>query len=123
MQYFEARGVTPSLYENYQLPIHLKKIIENLQDGAKVLDFGCGFGQNILSIMEYAKNINKKIDIFGIDICQEAIDYCRSRNLSVDKVDDIFQYDIGGGGHRFNYLHTCFRTHSKTSGHTFASIF
>ena len=50
--YFQARGVNPQMYKNTKLPAYFKEVIESLPSQSKVLDFGCGFGQNLLAIKE-----------------------------------------------------------------------
>lgn len=104
MQYFEARRVGSLFYQTHQLPKHLKCIVQELRDNSKILDFGCGFGQNILSIKKYTEEIDKKIDIQGMDICQEAIDFCQSNGLKVDRMDDIFSYNISEEENKFDLV-------------------
>lgn len=48
--YFNARGVNPTMYENAKLPAYFKEVLESLPQNAKILDFGCGFGQILLSL-------------------------------------------------------------------------
>jgi len=48
--YFSARGVSGAMYENAPLPYYFKEIIESLPQGARILDFGCGFGQTLRAI-------------------------------------------------------------------------
>ena len=50
MDYFEARNLNGNIYENHKLPLHLKQIILDLKPDARILDFGCGFGQNLKAI-------------------------------------------------------------------------
>ena len=50
--YFQARGVNPQMYKNTKLPAYFKEVIESLPSQSKVLDFGCGFGQNLLALKE-----------------------------------------------------------------------
>lgn len=56
MDYFEVRNIDPSTYKNHQIPPHLKHIILNLKPDAKILDFGCGFGQNLSAIHSLLQN-------------------------------------------------------------------
>lgn len=55
-EYFEARGVSPKTYNKAKLPAYFKEIICQLPKDARILDFGCGFGQNLLAIKE--RNFN-----------------------------------------------------------------
>ena len=50
IEYFEARGVGSEMYENTTLPHYYREIIEGLPQGARILDFGCGFGQTLNAI-------------------------------------------------------------------------
>ncbi|RAX52438.1 hypothetical protein CCY99_07250 [Helicobacter sp. 16-1353] len=43
--YFEARGVSSETYENFILPSYFDFVLKDLESGARILDFGCGFGQ------------------------------------------------------------------------------
>ncbi|RDU65572.1 hypothetical protein [Helicobacter sp. MIT 14-3879] len=54
MDYFEARGVDVSMYEKAKLPAYFNEVLENLDFNARILDFGCGFGQHLEAI----KNCN-----------------------------------------------------------------
>jgi len=49
---------------------------KHIEDGSVVLDIGCGTG----TFLEYLKPTIKSV---GIDINQENIDYCKSKNLNV----------------------------------------
>ncbi|MGB9794567.1 hypothetical protein [Caldisericum exile] len=44
VSYFEARKISPEFYADYKLPHYLKIRLPSDKD-AKILDFGCGFGQ------------------------------------------------------------------------------
>lgn len=61
MQYFEARNVGSEMYENAPLPHYYKKVLEGLDKGANILDFGCGFGQvlNAIKTKNFAWNLNR----------------------------------------------------------------
>nr|WP_317404030.1 hypothetical protein [uncultured Helicobacter sp.] len=49
-EYFEARGVSPETYKEAKLPAYFEEVICQLPKQARILDFGCGFGQNLLAI-------------------------------------------------------------------------
>lgn len=51
-EYFEARGVSPETYKRASLPAYFKEVMCQLPKNARILDFGCGFGQNLLAIKE-----------------------------------------------------------------------
>ena len=50
MEYFEARNVGSEFYVDYKLPSYFEEIIEELDSGSRILDFGCGFGQTLFEI-------------------------------------------------------------------------
>ena len=78
--YFEFRNIDPSIYKDSKLPTWIKE--EILSKQAKILDYGCGFGQTMTALkMENYENV------FGIDIEKTAIDYCLSNNLNVSELD------------------------------------
>lgn len=52
-EYFEARGVSPETYKKQVLPAYFNEVIYQLPPNARILDFGCGFGQNLLAIKEH----------------------------------------------------------------------
>ncbi|MEK7633237.1 MAG: class I SAM-dependent methyltransferase [Patescibacteria group bacterium] len=73
--YQGMRRITKTLLDKY-LP-------KNKQ--LKILDAGCGTGRNILFLKNYGQ-------VFGIDISQEAIKFCKKRkltNLKLGNVDKI----------------------------------
>lgn len=84
--YFKYRNVTPDDYIQYKLPRYL---IESLSKdlSTKILDIGCGFGQILKGIKDlgYA-------DLYGIDISKEAVDYCKSIGLNVDRISDLIGF-------------------------------
>jgi len=82
-KYFEARQVKPEDYLDYTLPYWLKKRLPSNKDEL-ILDFGCGFGQTLIEL----KKIGYK-NVFGCDIDDHALNYCRSKGLNVEKVDSI----------------------------------
>ncbi|QOQ89979.1 hypothetical protein HW260_06825 [Helicobacter cinaedi] len=55
-EYFEARGVSPETYKRASLPTYFKEVMCQLPKEPRILDFGCGFGQNLLAIKE--RNFN-----------------------------------------------------------------
>ena len=50
MEYFEARNVASEFYADYKLPAYFEEVVEGLDFGARVLDFGCGFGQTLYAL-------------------------------------------------------------------------
>ncbi len=56
-----------------------------LPEGSKILDIGCGTGGPLL-------RFNSKFDAWGIDISDQAIDYCRKRGLRNVSSCDIQEF-------------------------------
>ncbi len=78
--YFKYRNIGSSTYENTSLPFWIKSEIEN--NDLKILDYGCGFGQNIQSLTnERFKNV------YGVDIEKQAIASCISKGFNVKELD------------------------------------
>lgn len=79
--YFKLRNVSPEYYKNYTLPEWLKREINNKE--YKILDYGCGFGQTLKALRDF-----KCFNIYGLDIDDEAVSYCREQGLNVYKIDN-----------------------------------
>ncbi len=86
--YFQLRNVSPSKYDNFQVPFYIKRY---LKSDDTILDFGCGFGQLIIAL----KNLNLD-NVYGYDINREAEDYCKSKNINIFKsLSDIsIKFDV-----------------------------
>lgn len=83
VDYFEARNVTPETYKNYSVPKYMSEILT--QDKKSfVLDFGCGFGQLIRSLADLGC-----VNIYGADINDQALDYCKSQGLRVEDCKNL----------------------------------
>ncbi|NOR69044.1 MAG: methyltransferase domain-containing protein [Methylomarinum sp.] len=78
--YFEYRKVSESFYKNATIPIWIKNELSNKE--SKILDYGCGFGQNLTALA----NENYQ-NIYGVDIEKNAIKQCLKNNLVVKKLD------------------------------------
>ncbi|WP_104696972.1 MULTISPECIES: class I SAM-dependent methyltransferase [unclassified Helicobacter] len=91
MNYFQARNISQDFYKYYTLPFSLESIIKKLPHHSRILDFGCGYGQNLLAIQKLLDSNGGGI-IQGIDIDPQAVDFCNKNNLEVSLVDNIFDY-------------------------------
>jgi SAM-dependent methyltransferase len=78
--YFEYRLIDSSIYDNYQLAFWIKNELSDKQK--KILDYGCGFGQNLQAL----KNDNYPY-IYGVDIEKQAIKHCLNAHLNVKELD------------------------------------
>lgn len=78
--YFEFRKIDSTSYKNQKLPIWIRNQLENKE--IKILDYGCGFGQNMTGLLNDGfKNV------FGVDIEHSAIKQCTKNNLNVKELD------------------------------------
>ncbi|CAM3368892.1 class I SAM-dependent methyltransferase [Helicobacter labetoulli] len=101
-EYFEARGVSPETYKEAKLPAYFKEAICQLPKNARILDFGCGFGQNLLAIKEHnynfidssggGRNNSSKPYLLGIDINPHAIAYVQSLGIESMVCENIIDF-------------------------------
>jgi methionine biosynthesis protein MetW len=49
----------------------------------KILDIGCGWGQDLTGILEISKNV----DLYGIEIGYEKITACQQKNITIFNID------------------------------------
>ena len=78
--YFNYRNITEESYKSLQVPLWIEQEIKNKD--SKILDYGCGFGQNLKKL----KHNNYK-NIYGADIDPTAIQSCQNNNLIVKQLD------------------------------------
>jgi 2-polyprenyl-3-methyl-5-hydroxy-6-metoxy-1,4-benzoquinol methylase len=74
--YFELRNISEQVYANYSLPPYLLEVLTDR--ASRVLDFGCGFGQVILSLNKVGFH-----DVDGADINSVVLKYLRELNINV----------------------------------------
>ena len=84
--YFRNRGIDPSYYLSFRLPVWLKDELPR-DKNARILDIGCGFGQMLLRLRDDGYQ-----NISGIDIGDESVDFCRSQKLQVEKIKSIAEF-------------------------------
>jgi predicted TPR repeat methyltransferase len=73
------RNVNSEYYLNYRIPRYLRKILPQ-DKNANILDIGCGFGSFIRELKNLSYNAVK-----GIDISDQAIEFCQKQNYDVTK--------------------------------------
>tara|TARA_B110001450_G_C17569997_1_gene460363 strand:- start:166 stop:882 length:717 start_codon:yes stop_codon:yes gene_type:complete len=78
--YFNYRNITEKSYKSLQVPLWIEQEIKNKD--SKILDYGCGFGQNLKKL----KHNNYK-NIYGADIDPTAIQSCQDNNLTVKQLN------------------------------------
>ncbi len=121
-EYFSARGVSEELYIDVPLPAYFKEVLDGLEANARILDFGCGFGQTLNAIQSLntkksqsykssknnensamgggaetnQSNPTQKIDsgyyLCGIDINMRAIEYVKSLGIDALCIEDILSF-------------------------------
>lgn len=79
--YFDARGVSPRDYAQYQLPHYLRSRLPKNAD-ACLIDYGCGFGQIMLALKKIGY-----LNVNGIDVDEKAIAHCRAVGLNILRPD------------------------------------
>jgi len=84
--YFENRGIEHDYYKNYKMPSYLKNCLPEKKD-SKILDIGCGFGQALCEIKKIGYT-----NIKGIDILPGAVEFVKSLDINVEKVDDLGEF-------------------------------
>ncbi len=87
--YFQNRNIGNTTYDEYKMPRFLTPYFESKDKNLAILDIGCGLGQ----MLSHLKNIGFN-DLFGIDINDESINYCKQKELNVTQVSDIRDFAI-----------------------------
>jgi len=78
--YFEYRNIDSEVYENAKTPIWIKN--ELLDKKLRILDYGCGLGQTIESLIKDGYE-----NCYGVDIEKSAIKFCKTNNLHVEELN------------------------------------
>lgn len=84
--YFEHRGISKNHYADYTIPAYLQKVLPT-DKTARILDIGCGVGQ-LLDALRRGGYAN----IAGIDVSSKAVSQCTSRELPVERIDDLHSF-------------------------------
>jgi SAM-dependent methyltransferase len=100
LSYFEARGVKPSLYDDYTVPPHLRG--ELPQDKASpILDIGCGYGQTLKALRRLGFTA-----VSGVDTCEDAIKHAQLEQLHVHLINDLTTF-LASGSATYNLVLMC----------------
>lgn len=91
-EYFEARGVSEADYKDAVLSPYYIEILKDLEHNARILDFGCGFGQNLCAIKNAKWGGDKEFYLCGIDINTRAIEAVKNLGIEAICVEDIFSF-------------------------------
>lgn len=80
----------------------------------KIIDFGCGKAYLTFALYYYLKlNLNKNVEIVGLDLKEEVIDFCNQVASSLNythlsfQLGDIADYDDCAQAHMVVTLHAC----------------
>ncbi|WP_320041294.1 class I SAM-dependent methyltransferase [uncultured Desulfobacter sp.] len=79
--YFTYRNISYQNYKNEKLPVWIHNELCSRRD-ARILDYGCGFGQVLQGLKGQGYT-----NIYGVDIENTAIESCISRGLDVRKIN------------------------------------
>jgi SAM-dependent methyltransferase len=90
--YFELRQVSPADYAAYQLPAWLRSQILKYPTTARILDFGCGFGQFVRAARALGYERTE-----GADIEPAALTRCAADGLTVHDLHDDAFFDSARG--------------------------
>jgi 2-polyprenyl-3-methyl-5-hydroxy-6-metoxy-1,4-benzoquinol methylase len=94
--YFELRGVDSTTYQNFFMPNYLVNILTD--KAAKILDFGCGFGQMMFALKQSGIE-----SIEGADINEKALNHLARKGMVVhDLLRDVNFYDENAG--KFDFI-------------------
>jgi len=96
--YFKLRNVDKDCYSNYTSPNSLLRYLPE-DKNAKILDIGCGFGQ-MLSALKKMGYFNG----YGIDICNEAIDYCLHERINVKNIINIIEFACSAVWDKYDFI-------------------
>ena len=75
--YFSNRRITSKTYESHTLPNYILDLIGDNSE-ISILDFGCGFGQNLKALNNIGFN-----NTIGYDIEPAAINYCIKNGVNI----------------------------------------
>lgn len=87
--YFQNRNIGNTTYDDYKMPRFLNPYFEQKDKDLAILDIGCGLGQMLTHLKNSGFN-----NLFGIDINDESIIFCKQKNLDVAQVDDIREFAL-----------------------------
>lgn len=77
----------------------LKALLEQCEtDQAHIIDVGCGGGDNLIAMAEYARKIGIKCRFTGIDLSETAVAYARDHTIDYPEITirrmDVFSHEF-----------------------------
>jgi 2-polyprenyl-3-methyl-5-hydroxy-6-metoxy-1,4-benzoquinol methylase len=100
VEYFELRGVNADVYATAELPVWLLEQIATAPAAANILDFGCGFGQNVRALKQRGFS-----NVCGADVSPQALQHCRESGIEIFDVSKGFD-ELEASGRRFDFIVT-----------------
>jgi predicted TPR repeat methyltransferase len=79
--YFELRQVSPATYADYAIPSWIQRQLDTVDKEARILDFGCGFGQLIQGLKAHGYP-----RVEGADVEVAALMHCEANGHTVHDV-------------------------------------
>lgn len=89
--YFVLRNIDSRTYEGFSIPAYLENVLTD--QNARILDFGCGFGQILCALKDIGFS-----NIEGADINPAAISHLRERQLAAHDLsteEDFYETHAG----------------------------
>ena len=81
-RYFDYRRVNLPNRRESVLPEYLRQVLTEVDRSARILDVGCGYGHIMFALENEGFN-----DVSGVDVSEQAVEYCKSQGLDVQHVD------------------------------------
>jgi SAM-dependent methyltransferase len=98
--YFALRSISKEYYTTFKLPSYIERNLP-LDKMARILDIGCGFGQLLREV------VNKGYyNAEGVDISNEAIEFCNTSKLNAFLIDDLASY-CNTSSNKYDFIIMC----------------
>jgi len=91
--YWEKRGMLEQVFRRWEITAEL------IEDGASLLDVGCGTGE----FFDYLRKVKPRVRCKGLDFSDRAVEMLRARGFEVEKGDIAVDPIVG----QYDYV-TCF---------------
>ena len=98
MDYFELRDVAPNDYATAELPAWLLGEINQAAKNSNILDFGCGFGQNLRAMKQHGF-----VNVYGADVSPQALKHCHTSGMHVFDIRQGFG-EMENRAERFDFI-------------------
>ena len=92
--YLKHRGVVLPDPDSCGVPNYLKEVLIDRKRNLRIMDIGCGYGNMLFGLRNMGFT-----NLSGMDISQNAVDFCVKQGLNV-RIEDIMQYK----GEKYEFL-------------------